>query len=194
MVTDDLNPLYVFEAKISLLIRIAQTRNGAERLLEACLLPTLGDCEFLDSRPEVDQSFMGMSGIWPKSIPEIDRHTDQDSFLPSAIQRYHQLFMPTLQLVDGILATLGSSHANAAQQVCSLRTDVAPVLTEQRQALEFLSSHRDTVIILLKNDADEISLSILDEIYLLVFLSTHIFPQVPKAELVSTIRPACLNS
>lgn len=45
---------------MSLLIRIAQTRQGAERLLEARLLPTLASCDYLDARPEADQAFMGM--------------------------------------------------------------------------------------------------------------------------------------
>lgn len=57
--TDDINPLYVYEAKMSLLIRMAHTRQGAERLLEAHILSTLARCDFLDARPEADQSFMG---------------------------------------------------------------------------------------------------------------------------------------
>ena len=60
MCADDLNPLYVYEAKMSLFTRIAQTRPGAERLLEAQILPILSQCEYLDTRPEEDQSFMGM--------------------------------------------------------------------------------------------------------------------------------------
>ncbi|KAH9018094.1 hypothetical protein EDB84DRAFT_1627452 [Lactarius hengduanensis] len=81
---DDLNSLYVFESKMSLLTRIAQSRQGAERLIEARVLPTLAICDFLDTRPDVDS--LG-------------------HFLPSAIQRYHQLFLPALQLVDAILPT-----------------------------------------------------------------------------------------
>jgi len=42
---------------------------------------------------------------------------DQDSFLPSAIQRYHQLFVPSLQLIDGMLATLGTKHTTLVHQV-----------------------------------------------------------------------------
>ena len=57
---DDLNPLYVYEAKMSLLVRMAQTRQGAERLLEARVLPILADCDYLDARPEADQAFLGM--------------------------------------------------------------------------------------------------------------------------------------
>ena len=39
----------------------------------------------------------------------------------------------------------------------------------------------------LRNDADEISLSVLDEIHLLVYLCSVVFPSVPKSELVSEI-------
>ncbi|KAI0297000.1 nucleoporin Nup186/Nup192/Nup205 [Multifurca ochricompacta] len=120
---DDLNSLYIYEAKMSLLIRIAQTRQGAERLIEARVLPILADCDFLTHSPK-----------WTSHL--------SDHFLPSAIQRYHQLFMPALQLINAILATLGSGHSFAINQ-----------------ALEFLSSHRDTVIMILRNDADEISSS-----------------------------------
>lgn len=37
---------------------------------------------------------------------------------------------------------------------------------------------------ILRNDADEISLSVLDEIHLLVYLCSAVFPSVPKSELV----------
>ncbi|KAI0651312.1 nucleoporin Nup186/Nup192/Nup205 [Trametes meyenii] len=148
---DDLNPLYVYEAKMSLLIRMAQTRQGAERLLEARVLPILADCDYLDARPEADQAFL-----------------DRDSFLPSAVQRYHQLFMPALQLVSGMLITLGQKHTTAANH-----------------ALQFLSAHRDTVVILLKNEVDELSLSAMEEIRLLVSLCSNVAHLVPKTELLS---------
>lgn len=38
---------------------MAQSRAGAERLLEAQLLPILAQCDYLDTRPEADQSFIG---------------------------------------------------------------------------------------------------------------------------------------
>ncbi|KAI0351635.1 hypothetical protein OH77DRAFT_1429461 [Trametes cingulata] len=148
---DDLNPLYVYEAKMSLLIRMAQTRQGAERLLEVRVLPILADCDYLDARPEADQAFL-----------------DRDSFLPSAVQRYHQLFMPALQLVSGLLITLGPKHTTAANH-----------------ALQFLSAHRDTAVILLKNEVDELSLSVMEEIRLLVSLCGNVVHLVPKTELLS---------
>jgi hypothetical protein len=53
------------------------------------------------------------------------------------------------------------------------------------QALDFLSSHRETIIILLKNDSEEIGLSIVQEIHLVVSLSRSVLTLVPKTELVS---------
>ena len=46
---------------MSLFIRIAQTRQGSERLIETRVLPILADCDFLDTLPEVDQSFIGVA-------------------------------------------------------------------------------------------------------------------------------------
>lgn len=40
---------------------------------------------------------------------------------------------------------------------------------------------------ILRNDADEISLSVLDEIHLLICLGSAVFPSVPKSELVSNL-------
>lgn len=48
---------------MALLLRIALTRPGAERLLEARLMPSLAKGEFLDSRPDSDQAFTGKYAI-----------------------------------------------------------------------------------------------------------------------------------
>jgi nuclear pore complex protein Nup205 len=101
---------------MSLFIRIAQTRQGAERLIEARVLPILADCDFLDTLPEVDQSFIGMPRS-PLRYYSLIWWLDHDHFLPSAIQRYHQLLVPALQLVNTILATLGSGHSFAVNHV-----------------------------------------------------------------------------
>jgi len=102
---------------MSLFIRIAQTRQGAERLLEARVLPILADCDFLDTLPEVDQSFIGGPPLSLLRFSPLIPWLDHDHFLPSAIQRYHQVFMPALQLVNTILAALGSGHSFAVNQV-----------------------------------------------------------------------------
>jgi nuclear pore complex protein Nup205 len=104
---------------MSLLIQMSRKRPGAERLLESRIIPILAQCDYLDARPETDQAFMGTT---PRSVPWwmslILVIIDHDNLLPSAIQRYHQMFMPALQLINGILMSLGSNHTGATAQVC----------------------------------------------------------------------------
>ena len=116
----------------------------------------------------------------------ISNDADRDSFLPSAVQRYHQLFMPALQLVSGMLITLGPKHTTAANHVSSHRYRLqAQLIQPLYQALQFLSSHRDTAVLLLKNEVDELSLSVMEEIRLLVSICSSVVHLVPTTELVS---------
>jgi nuclear pore complex protein Nup205 len=117
---------------------------------------------------------------------------DHDTFLPSAVQRYHQLFMPSLQVVNAMLATLGSKHATVSHQVglhSSANRNV--LMTNSLQALDFLSTHSATVVILLKNETDDLSLALLEEIHLLVVLCAKVLPLVPQPEMVRLTYPQC---
>ena len=67
---------------MSLLTRIAQTRQGAERLIEARVLPTLAVCDFLDTRPDVDQTFIGMPLLKFRWLILIDTLARSGSFSP----------------------------------------------------------------------------------------------------------------
>ncbi|KAI5120013.1 hypothetical protein M0805_008474 [Coniferiporia weirii] len=149
---DDLNPLYVYEAKMTFLIRLAQTRQGAERLLDSRVLPILSQVDFLDARPEADDSYL-----------------EQDSFLPSAISRYHQLLVPALQLIGALIATVGPKHAVAS-----------------KQALDFLYNHRDTFVIMLKQDATLQALSTIEELDLIVSVCALVMPSVPRTDFYAT--------
>jgi len=53
-----------------------------------------------------------------------------------------------------------------------------------KQVLEFLNAHRDTIVILLKIDLDDIPLAVIDEINLIVSICNAILPLVSKSELV----------
>ncbi|GAA5989348.1 hypothetical protein JCM11641_002770 [Rhodosporidiobolus odoratus] len=94
-----LNALYVYEAQMSFLVRLASTREGAEKLLSADLLTKLADCEYLGARPLADASAM-----------------DFDGFLPPAIERHHQLLLPALQLIVNTLVSFGPDTAVATRQ------------------------------------------------------------------------------
>jgi nuclear pore complex protein Nup205 len=58
--SESLNALYVYEAKMSFLIRIAATKEGAEKLLEAQALHKLAACSFIEDRPKLGGMAMGM--------------------------------------------------------------------------------------------------------------------------------------
>jgi len=90
---EDLNALYVYKAKMLLFIRIAQTCQGAKQLIEARVLPILVDCDFLDMLPKVDQSFIGGPPLGLLRFSLLIPWLDHDHFLPSAIQRYHQVII-----------------------------------------------------------------------------------------------------
>jgi len=44
---------------MALLVRIAQTHLGAEKLLDSRIIHVLSQCDFIEARPEADQSFLG---------------------------------------------------------------------------------------------------------------------------------------
>ncbi|GAA6005529.1 hypothetical protein JCM10207_005238 [Rhodosporidiobolus poonsookiae] len=94
-----LNALYVYEAQMSFLIRLASSREGAEKLLGAELLARLADCEYLGARPLTEASAM-----------------DFDGFLPPATERHHQLLLPALQLVVNTLVSFGADTSAATRQ------------------------------------------------------------------------------
>ncbi|KAF8584437.1 hypothetical protein K439DRAFT_1411162 [Ramaria rubella] len=147
---DNLNVLYVHEAKLALLIRIAQTQLGAQKLMESRLYHVLAQCDFIDARPEADQSFL-----------------DRDSFLPSAVHRYHQMVLPALELGCSIIATLGvSSQAS-------------------KQALDFILAHRETFLILLRESLVAPSLQQVREMHLLISLCSYAISCVERSDLRS---------
>ena len=58
-VAEILRLFFIFESKMSLFIRIAQHKEGVEKLLDSGIVETLTDCKFIDERPEVDSDDMG---------------------------------------------------------------------------------------------------------------------------------------
>ena len=90
-----LRALHVYEAKMSLLLRLAGSHQGARMLVESGLIHTLTSCHFIDTRPE------------PSVV---------DSLPPVVVETYHALLMPVLQVLVSLLTSLGSG---AVEQVVS---------------------------------------------------------------------------
>ena len=66
---ESLNALYIYEAQMSFLTRLASTTEGAQKLMGAELLGRLAECDYLGARPESSSADMGKSlrfldGVW----------------------------------------------------------------------------------------------------------------------------------
>ncbi|KAJ1300573.1 hypothetical protein OPQ81_002227 [Rhizoctonia solani] len=146
---ESLNALYVYEAKMSLLIKIAQTRQGADRLQDARVLAVLAQCDFLNARPEKDVDFRNL-----------------ESFLPSALERYHQILVPALEIATSVVSTIGSDSPSVA-----------------KQALNFILAHRETCLMLFTTEETYLPLASVRELHLFVSLCALVAPHVEAKDL-----------
>ncbi|XP_063595108.1 nuclear pore complex protein Nup205-like [Penaeus indicus] len=99
---DDLRPLYVYEARMSLLARLALSPSGAQQLLHAGLTTRLSEMVCLDYRP---------------AKPILTGNSDD--FIPSVVQRYRSVLMAALRVFLAILTSLGTDNYSAT--ACLLR-------------------------------------------------------------------------
>uniref|UniRef100_A0A667ZIU8 Nucleoporin 205 n=1 Tax=Myripristis murdjan TaxID=586833 RepID=A0A667ZIU8_9TELE len=128
-----LKPLYIYESKMALLTRVAKTGQGAVELLRCGLVSQLMECQVFDM------------------IPDSDAHRvmrDQSGFIPSPLDRYRQILLPTLRLFQVILTSTTTNHQQGAAQV-----------------LQWLIVHADTIQSLLR--CQELSMRALQELSLL---------------------------
>lgn len=52
--SDDVNPIFVLEAKLTMMLRVAQAETGGRRLIQAGFLKTLGACDFISRQPYLE--------------------------------------------------------------------------------------------------------------------------------------------
>uniref|UniRef100_A0A672HKF7 Nucleoporin 205 n=1 Tax=Salarias fasciatus TaxID=181472 RepID=A0A672HKF7_SALFA len=128
-----LKPLYIYESKMALLTRVAKTGEGAVELLRCGLVAQLMECQVFDM------------------VPDSDAHRvmrDPSGFIPSPLDRYRQILLPTLRLFQVILTSTSINHQQGAAQV-----------------LQWLIVHADTIQSLLR--CQELSMGALQELSLL---------------------------
>uniref|UniRef100_A0A3Q2CDR8 Nucleoporin 205 n=1 Tax=Cyprinodon variegatus TaxID=28743 RepID=A0A3Q2CDR8_CYPVA len=128
-----LKPLYIYESKMALLTRVAKSGQGAVELLRCGLVAQLIECQVFDMIPDTDSHRM---------------MRDPSGFIPSPIERYRQILLPTLRLLQVILTSTSMNHQQGAAQV-----------------LQWLIVHADTVQALLR--CQELSMGALKELSLL---------------------------
>ncbi|CAG2236944.1 NUP192 [Mytilus edulis] len=99
-----LKVLYIYESKMSLLTRIAESTAGAHALLRAGIMSRLSSCNYFDMRPETSrlQNELGLT---------------QDEFIPSPMARYRLLLFACLKLCLAILTSCGIENQDAGNQV-----------------------------------------------------------------------------
>ncbi|XP_071371563.1 nuclear pore complex protein Nup205 isoform X1 [Centroberyx affinis] len=128
-----LKPLYIYESKMALLTRVAKTGQGAVELLRCGLVSQLIECQVFDM------------------VPDSDAHRvmrDPSGFIPSPLDRYRQILLPTLRLFQVILTSTTTHYQQGAAQV-----------------LQWLIVHADTIQSLLR--CQELSMGALQELSLL---------------------------
>ncbi|XP_077593969.1 nuclear pore complex protein Nup205 isoform X2 [Stigmatopora nigra] len=128
-----LKPMYIYESKMALLTRVAKTNQGAVELLRCGLVAQLIECQVFDM------------------VPDSEAHRvarDLSSFIPSPMDRYRQILLPTLRLFLVILTSTTMNHQQGAVQI-----------------LQWLIVHADTIQSLLR--CPELSIGALQELSLL---------------------------
>ncbi|XP_035827391.1 nuclear pore complex protein Nup205 [Aplysia californica] len=113
----NLRPLYIFQSKMSLLTRIAESAEGARVLLHGGALEKLAACSVLSLRPEVDDGF--------GELPD----EDENDLFPSPLARYRQLLFVVLRFCLALLTSLGGENKEAATQVMLLIISHGDVFT-----------------------------------------------------------------
>ncbi len=158
-----LNAIYVYEARLAFFNRMAQSRDGAERLLNAKIFDVLAQSDYLAARPDQDQEFV-----------------DLDSFLPAATERYNALLTPVLQLTTSILAST-SSGGSSSQGAFGISKALAPTSASAapRHALALLTAHRDALLTVLRAPLQEFcSFAQLGQAHLVVAIFVLIMPSL----------------
>ncbi|KAL4232887.1 hypothetical protein ACF0H5_007574 [Mactra antiquata] len=100
---DDLKVFFLYESKLSLLTRIAETVAGATALLSCGVMQQLAGCSFFDMRPDYDRS---------QVIGSMN-----DTFLPDPVSRYQHLLFTSLKFCLALLTSLGIENRECGNQV-----------------------------------------------------------------------------
>ncbi|XP_063052981.1 nuclear pore complex protein Nup205 [Engraulis encrasicolus] len=150
-----LKPLYIYESKMALLTRVAKSAQGAVELLRCGLVAQLVECQVFHMLPESDSH-------------RVFGQRERSAFIPSPLERYRQILLPTLRLLQVILTSTSTHHQQGAAQV-----------------LQWLIVHADTIQSILRGQ--DMSLGALQELSLLTGI-------ISKTALPGTLEMGDINS
>ncbi|KAJ3194063.1 hypothetical protein HK101_003568 [Irineochytrium annulatum] len=126
---ESLQTLFIYQAKMNLLLRIAQQGEGVEKLLESGLIEVLADCKFIDQRPEIESDY-----------------TESDSFTPQSMETYHYIVTPVLDLLLTIISAFVQRHKEALKAILKNKSNATKESNAELalavSLLSFLASNR----------------------------------------------------
>ncbi|KAJ3635241.1 hypothetical protein MTP99_008161 [Tenebrio molitor] len=131
-----IKPLYVYMSKVLFLGRLAGTRVGAELLLEQKIFSCFSNMNVFTYHPEVTKSWR--------------REEIVESFVPPPEEIYLQMWLPTLEVCNAVLTTLGTDNQSAVVQI-----------------MYFILSHLDVVESILRSGSPSLTRLFLKELSLL---------------------------
>ncbi|ESO12327.1 hypothetical protein HELRODRAFT_187835, partial [Helobdella robusta] len=149
-----LKTLFIFQSKMSLLSRIARTREGANVLLSCDVMSHLAACSVLSLRPKHE-------GGYPY---------ENSGFVPSILSRYrHHILFPIVRLSLTLISSLGSDNAAISKVFLFVMAHVETftnIISMHPQDIRTMESLKELhlVVALLSSIAHE---SIIEEVMLL---------------------------
>ncbi|XP_037955762.1 uncharacterized protein LOC119685527 [Teleopsis dalmanni] len=101
----NIKSLYVYESKMSMLLRLASCHMGAELLLTEKVLHVLSNMKVYDMYPDF------------QNRNDLMEDNDLNDFIPSIDMRYRHILFPALNFCECIISTLGKKNHSAISQV-----------------------------------------------------------------------------
>eukprot|EP00742_Colponemidia_sp_Colp-10_P007965 GILJ01008594.1.p1 GENE.GILJ01008594.1~~GILJ01008594.1.p1 ORF type:complete len:2053 (+),score=299.56 GILJ01008594.1:227-6160(+) len=152
-----LQPLYVYEAVMALLLSLAYTEQGASTLLSSNIVSVLNNSKFLLLRN-------GANGNQDMEDYEAEDGMEGSSWLPSRVARSRQVFLPVLRLLTCLLTRL-PKHQGLVNQV-----------------VELIDRHHKAFVFVMKKRAASLtSLSVLRELQSVAALLFSVAPYLFRA-------------
>lgn len=156
---EGLHAFWVYEANVAFLTAYAGTPKGAEDLVEVGIFETLAMCSFMGVSPFNDDVICEYCRVSCADISAIVSNAE-------AVERQHRVLITALQLLVRVLSN--------------------PTRSGQANALSFLGAHRDSFLILLRENQAYITTIGIDESRLIVAMFTAVVPKVSNDEVRSS--------
>ncbi|KAM7343656.1 nuclear pore complex protein Nup205 [Cochliomyia hominivorax] len=146
-IPENMKYIYVYESKMSMLLRLANSHAGAELLLSNKVLDVLSSMRVFDMHPDLQGR---------QDWQQVETH----EFVPRVDTRYRQILFPALNLCDCLVTTLGTENYSVISQV-----------------MHFLLSHCDMIEIVLRSGSPFSDIGLLQEVSFITGIIARTFSQ-----------------